>query len=86
VWTVVFFGVTIFLYGLALLTSDVYPKWLGWVAVLASIGSALVGLNLAYRGPSVLAANVLFPIFSIVITLWVLVMGVLLWRKAGTAP
>jgi len=85
VWTVVFFGVTIFLYGLALLTSAVYPKWLGWVAVLASIGSALVGLNLAYRGPSVLAANVLFPIFSIVITLWVLVMGVLLWRKAGTA-
>lgn len=83
VWTVVFFGVTIFLYGLAILRSAAYPKWLGWVAVLASIGSALIGLNLAYRGPSTLVANVLFPIFSIIITLWVLAMGILLWRKAG---
>lgn len=83
VWTTVFFGVTIFLYGLAVLRSAAYPKWLGWVAVLASIGSALIGLNLAYRGPSTLVGNVLFPIFSIIITLWVLVMGILLWRKAG---
>ena len=85
VWTVVFFGVTIFLYGLAVVTSTGYPKWLGWVAVLASIGSALIGLNQAYRGPSTLVTNVLFPIFSIIITIWVLVMGVLLWRKASAA-
>lgn len=86
IWTIVFFGVTIILYGLAVSTTSVYPKWLGWVAVLAGIGSALIGLNQAYKGPSVLVTNVLFPIFSIIITIWVLVMGVLLWRKtSGTS-
>lgn len=85
IWTTVFFGVTIFLYGVASLRSAAYPKWLGWVAVLASIGSALIGLNLVYRGPSALVGNVLFPIFSIIITIWVFVMGALLWRKADTA-
>ena len=85
IWTIVFFGVTIILYGLAVLTSSVYPKWLGWVAVLASVGSALIGLNQAYNGPSVLVTNILFPIFSIIITIWVFVMGVLLWRRAGRA-
>jgi hypothetical protein len=85
VWTVVFFGVTIFAYGLAVLTSDTYPKWLGWVAVVASIASAMIGLNQAYRGASVFVTNVLFPIFSLIITVWVLVMGILLWRKASSA-
>lgn len=85
IWTIVFFGVTIILYGLAVSTSNAYPKWLGWVAVLAGIGSALIGLRLAYRGPSVFVVNILFPIFSIIITIWVLVMGVLLWLKAGRA-
>lgn len=84
VWVIEFFGVTIILYGLAVSTSSAYPKWLGWVAVLAGIGSALIGLNQAYRGPSTLVTNVLFPIFSIIITIWVLVMGILLWRKAGS--
>lgn len=84
IWTIVFFGVTIILYGLAVSTSNVYPRWLGWVAVLAGLGSALIGLRLAYRGPSVLVINILFPVFSIIITIWVFVMGVLLWRKAGS--
>ena len=34
----VFFGVTFILYGLAVALSDVYPKWLGWAAVVARIG------------------------------------------------
>lgn len=84
VWIIVFFGVTIILYGLAVVTSDVYPKWLGWVALLAGLGSALIGLNQAYRGPSFLVSNVLFVIFSLIITIWVLVIGFLLWRKAGS--
>ncbi|MBI4609107.1 MAG: hypothetical protein HY726_08865 [Candidatus Rokubacteria bacterium] len=85
IWIIVFFGVTFILYGLAVVTSAVYPRWLGWVAALAGLGSALVGLNQAYRGASVLVTNVLFPIFSIIITLWVLVLGILLWRKTGAA-
>lgn len=85
VWIIVFWGVTIILYGLAVLTSQGYPRWLGWVAILAGLGSAWIGLRQAYAGPSFLVTNVLFVIFSLIITLWLLVMGVLLWRKAGSA-
>jgi hypothetical protein len=84
-WTFAFFGVTILLYGLAVALSDVYPKWLGWVAVLAALGSAAIAVVEIYSGPSNLWTNVLFPIFSIIISVWLLVMGVLLWRKASKA-
>lgn len=82
---VVWFGVTNILYGLAILTDDVYPRWLGWVAVIGGGASVLVGLNQAYTGLSVLTTNILFPIVSTVLILWFLVMGVVLWRRAGAA-
>lgn len=85
VWIIVFWGVTIILYGLAVMTSHAYPKWLGWVAILAGLGSAWIGLRQAYTGPSFLVSNVLFVIFSLIITLWLLVMGVLLWFKTNSA-
>ena len=81
----VFFGVTFILYGLAVALSDVYPRWLGWAALVVGIAAALIGLVQAYNGPSDLLTNVLFPIASILLTVWVLVIGVLMWRKASAA-
>ena len=81
----VFFGVTFILYGLAVALSDVYPKWLGWAALVVGIVAAVLGLIQAYEGPSTLVTNVLFPIASILLTVWVLVMGILMWRRAGAA-
>ena len=80
-----FFGVTFILYGLAVALSDVYPKWLGWAALVLGIVAALIGLVQAYNGPSTLLTNQLFPIASVLLTVWVLVMGVLLWRRAGAS-
>ena len=82
----IFFGVTFILYGLAVALTDVYPKWLGWAALVVGIAAALIGLVQAYNGPSTLVTNVLFPIVSILLTVWALVIGVLMWRKAGAAP
>ncbi len=82
----IFFGVTFILYGLAVALTDVYHKWLGWAALVLGIAAALIGLVQAYNGPSTLVTNVLFPIVSILLTVWVLVIGVLMWRKAGAAP
>lgn len=81
----VFFGLTILLYGLAVALSDIYPKGLGWVAVILGGGSAVLGLVQAYQGPSDVVTNILFAVFSILITVWVLVIGVFMWRKAGVA-
>ena len=65
------------LYGLAVALSDVYPKWLGW--------AALIGLGEAFSGHSTVLTNILFPMASILLTMWMLVMGVLMWRRAGAA-
>lgn len=78
---IVFFGATVFLFGLAIATSDVYPKWLGWVAAVLGVAAALLGFVYAYQGPSALVTNILVPILSILETVWLLVIGVLLWRR-----
>src|SRR3989442_2046022 len=83
VWILIFFGVTFILYGVAVVLSDVYPKWLGWVAVGGGLGSSLLGLHIGYHGASSLVFNILFPIFSILLTAWLFMMGGLLWRESG---
>lgn len=82
-YIIVFFGITLILYGLAVAMSDTYPKWLGWVAVVLAVASLVVGAVQAYSGLSVLVTNILFASFSSFLTLWMLVMGILTWRKTG---
>ncbi|MFQ5869991.1 MAG: DUF4386 family protein [Candidatus Zixiibacteriota bacterium] len=79
---VVFFGVAPILFGLGIALTDLYPKWLGWVAVIGGVGNALMGIVLFFQGWSRVTSNV-WGALSIVITLWLLVMGVLMWRKSG---
>jgi hypothetical protein len=38
------------LFGLANAFSDVYPRWLGWVAVIRGVGSVISGAIHAYMG------------------------------------
>ncbi|NTU81290.1 MAG: DUF4386 family protein [Chloroflexales bacterium] len=42
---VLFLGVGIFLYGLAIMLSSTYPKWLGWLALLSGGGALVVGVE-----------------------------------------
>lgn len=77
------FGAVPVLYGLAILKSNEYASWLGWVAILAGVLSAVVGVIQLFSGPGTLTAFVLFPIASIVITLWIIYLGVLMARQAS---
>jgi hypothetical protein len=81
-WIIVF-GFVPSLYGLAIATSQVYPKWLGWLAIVGGVGSSVVGVLQAYNGPSALLTYQLFPIFAVVVTVWTFIIGVLMWRKAS---
>ncbi|MSQ41375.1 MAG: hypothetical protein EXR55_06975 [Dehalococcoidia bacterium] len=65
--------------------SRVYPRWLGWLAIVRGVGSSVVGVLQAYNGPSVLLTYRLFPIFAVVVIVWIFIMGVLMWRNAGAA-
>ena len=80
-FNILFAGVTFILLGLAVAWSGEYPRWLGWVAVVAGIGSVPVGLVQAYTGESNEFTRIATIIFPTIITLWVVVMSVLLWRK-----
>lgn len=80
---IVFFGVAHVLYGLAILASNVFAHSLGWVAMAGGIGSLFVGMVHVFSGASVLMTNVLFVVFSVLLSLWVFMMGVALWRRSG---
>jgi hypothetical protein len=77
----VFAAVTFILFGLAVALSDVYPRWLGWVALSAGVASIGAGLIQASVGEPTDASRILTIIGPTVITLWLLVIGILMWRK-----
>jgi len=82
----VFAAVTFILFGLAVAFSDLYPRWLGWVAVLAGVLSIAAGSIQAYVGEPTGASRVLTIIGPTVITLWLLSIGILLLRKVREVP
>jgi hypothetical protein len=83
-FNILFAGVTFILLGLAVAWSGEYPGWLGWVVVVAGVGSVPVGLVQAYTGESIGFTRIATIIFPTIITLWVAGMGVLMWRKAAS--
>ena len=78
----VFYGVAPIIYGLAIAWTGLYPKWLGWVAVVGGVGIALIELVIFSQGVSRVTSTFYVAAF-LVVTLWLLAMGVLMWRKAG---
>ena len=86
VWELTYFGLTPVLFGLAFVSSDSYPSWLGWVTIAAgSAGLAAAVLEALSVGADELTTYVLFPVASGLLTLILLYLGVLLARKAREA-
>jgi hypothetical protein len=83
-FNILFAGVTFILLGLAVASSGEYPRWLGWVVVVAGVGSVPVGLVQAYTGESIGFTRIATIIFPTIITLWVVVMSVLVLREAAS--
>ncbi|MGH2827109.1 MAG: DUF4386 family protein [Actinomycetota bacterium] len=79
----IFAGVTFILFGLAVALSDVYPRWLGWVVVAAGVVSIAASLVQGVPGEPSLLSWILTIIGPTVITLWILIIGVLMGRKAS---
>ena len=82
----VFAAVTFILFGLAVALSGLYPRWLGLVAAGAGALSLVAGTIQASVGEPTDASRVLTIIGPTIITLWLLVMGILVLRKAGAVP
>jgi hypothetical protein len=76
-------GAALLLYGLAIALSGAYPGWLGWAAVAVGIGWTMLGLLVAHNG---FTQATLTMLVSALLALWVLVLAVFLWCKAGKTP
>ena len=81
----VFAAATFILFGLAVAISGVYPRWLGWAVFVAGVASIAAGLVQALVGEPTTASRVLTIFGPTVITLWELVIGILLLRRARAA-
>lgn len=77
-----FAGVPFILLGLATALSGAFPRWLGWVAAVAGVGSVGAGLVQAFTGKPTTASLVLTIIGPTVISAWVIVMGFVVGRRA----
>jgi drug/metabolite transporter (DMT)-like permease len=80
VHTLVFFGLTYAVYGLAVRSGERFPSRLGWIAVAGGVAAATVGLVQLVTGPSFVTAYV-FPAIAALLSLWLIAIGVLLWRQ-----
>jgi hypothetical protein len=76
------FGLTVTVYGVALLADSTYPKWLGGLAVVAGVPTTVAAVVMAYTGFSELAMAITMPASSIFLV-WMLTLGVLMWRREG---
>jgi hypothetical protein len=74
-------GLTVSSYGIALLSSTAYPRWLGYVGLLGALGLIAAGVVQAYTGFSPVAMDVSMP-SSAVLLIWIIAAGVMMWRRA----
>ena len=75
-------GMTATVYGISLVLDRRFAKGLGWLAILGGIPIGVSGIIMAYTGFSDLAMTINLSASSLLL-LWMLVMGVWLWRRAS---
>jgi len=78
---IVFWLALVFL-GIGMVLSAVYPRWMGWVGIILGIVTvAVVGIVQAFTGETS-ALQLIFMVLALLTTLWVLVVGIWVTRRA----
>ena len=83
IWSIgmlVFFGAAFACFGLAVKESRQFPSWFGWAAVVGAGGATVAALLQIAASGRVQAAETIFLVSSLLLTLWTLWAGVLTWR------
>lgn len=81
-WSLVLVGLTPLLYGVAVITSADYPRWIGWVAVAVGLVGIVEGVITFFHGLIWLTVFVLAPTAVFATIAWIMYMGWLLLRRA----
>lgn len=84
-WQFVLIGFTPLLYGVAVRGVSGLSSWLSPIAMLAGVLGLLAGLIQMFAGFTMLGFLVLFSAASLLITVWVIAIGLALWRRPAPA-
>jgi hypothetical protein len=77
-WAALFIGLPFLLMGISgVLAGGGFPRWLGLIALIGGLGALFTGVSGFLHLP---VPGLLFNLFAFVVTLWVLIAGVLVWR------
>jgi hypothetical protein len=79
------FGLTVIVYGVALLVDRTYPKWIGGLAIVGGVPTTVAGVVMAYTGFSGLAVAINMPA-SAILLVWMFALGVFMWHRGGVPP
>jgi hypothetical protein len=74
-------GLPYMLLGTAIGLGTGYPRWLGWVAVVAGAGALLAGAT-RFLGIDLVPYPLLYGGFVLPLSAWLAAIGVLTWRRA----
>ena len=74
-------GFTLIIFGVSIVLSPHYPLWMGWIGLLGGLGLVATGAAQASTGFSDLAMT-LSMLASSVFLIWVILVGILMWRLA----
>jgi hypothetical protein len=72
-------GLTVAIYGIALSIDLSFSKWLGYLAMVGSIPTAIAGIIMAYTGFSGLAMTINTPSSTLLLA-WMIALGVYVWK------
>jgi hypothetical protein len=89
IWSIgmlAFFGVAFACFGGAVVASRRYSGWFGWIAIVGAAGSAVAALLQIAASGEVQTAETIFFASSLLLTLWALALGILMWRSYSDAP
>jgi hypothetical protein len=78
------YGLPFLLLGIAIVNDREYPRWVGWVPIVAGFGAVVAGTTL-FLDIDLVPFPVLFAGFVIPLNLWLGLSGVLMWRNAESA-
>jgi hypothetical protein len=74
------FGLTATLYGVALIGARIYPMWFAALAMASGVPTIASGVVMAYSGFSGLSMAINMSA-SAILLVWMLTLGVLMWRQ-----
>lgn len=78
--TSVLFGVTLVVYGIALVVDRRFPTWLGVLGIAGGVPLVVAGVVMAHTGFSGVAMAISMP-SSMLLLVWIISLGVFMWPK-----